>query len=91
VGVPALFLVGILLVPLSRIIPGGIPSVLAILIVILGAGGIVVAYETLRTKEQGGPKGKRKLSGMARLTIVGVLAFIMLYVLIFVFTGQSQT
>ena len=85
VGFPSLFLVGLLILPL------GLPSAIALLIVILGATGIVVAYEVLRAKEKREPRGRRGLSGTARLMIVGVLAFIVLYLLIFSLTGQSQT
>jgi hypothetical protein len=60
-------------------------------IVVLGAIGIVVLYERLRGAERRSPKRGGGLSGTARFLIVGVLAFIVLYVLILALTGQSQT
>ena len=60
-------------------------------IVVLGAIAIVVLYERLRGVERRSPERRRGLSGTARFLIVGVLAFIVLYVLILAFTGQSQT
>ena len=91
VGIPSLFLFGLILLPLGRLFSGGIPSALALLIVILGAAGMVVAYELLRTNERRSTSGRRGLSGLAKLAIIGVLAFIVLYLVVFVITGQSQT
>jgi hypothetical protein len=80
-----LFLVGILILPL------GLPSLPALLIVFAGAVTIVVAFERLRSSERRAKGKDRGLSRGARFMIAGALAFAILYVLILAFTQGSQT
>jgi hypothetical protein len=85
VGIPALFLVGILILPL------GLPGIPAMMIVVVGAIAIVVIFEGLRSSERRARGRGGGLSRGARLMIVGGLAVAILYVLILAFTQGSQT
>ncbi len=85
VGIPALFLVGILILPLD------LPGIPALLIITIGAFAIVVAFERLRSTEKRakGPSGG--MSRSARFMMIGGLAMVIVYVLILALTQGSQT
>ena len=85
VGIPALFFVGLLILPFD------LPGAVALTIVVIGAVAIVALFERLRTRERGTPTGRPGLSRGARMSIVGGLAVVILYVLILAFTQGSQT
>ena len=85
VGIPALFLVGILILPFD------LPGIPALTIVFLGALAIVILFERLRSREKRSRGTGRDLSRGARLAILGGLGVVILYVLILAFTQGSQT
>ena len=78
-GIPALFLIGLLILPLD------LPGVLALTIVVIGAAAVVALAERARSISRGeagrARRSMRELSGTAYLMIVGALLLTSVYVL----------
>lgn len=83
IGVPSLFLIGLLILPLN------LTAAPALLIVVVGTAGVIALYEFLRADR---PRTARagRLSTPARVALIGTASFLVLYAVLLASTLQTQ-